>query len=160
MSERSEPRQRKVTKVTKAILSVLTGVVLLLVLALLLLYVIEEHVPYGRSFMARLRGYPAVATVTSRCPRIVPGSYIIQLWRDPQTPAPAPIGKPTLIRVGGESVQKVATDLAQQYNFKVIYVYEYVLGGFAAEIPDAQLHLVLQDKRVQRLDASCIRDPL
>src|SRR5438552_586894 len=77
-----------------------------------------------------------VATVRAGCANPAPGKYIIKVRVDKETVDPTTLPKVPTFSIGGESVAKVANDMAHQYNFTVVAVYDVVLGGFAASIPD------------------------
>ena len=96
----------------------------------------------------------AIARVT-HCEDPVPGEYIVVIKVDRDGNGTAIRFPDGLHAVNGESVRKVADDLARQYNLRIKSVWDDILGGFCAIIPDGQLPYVLNDSRVDYVEANC-----
>jgi len=125
------------------------------ILVAIIVAVVLEYAPYGRSVKALIRRNPMAAALTARCPEPVEGKYIVVLKRDKEIlPLSTDAQVPPMTQ-GGERLGKVADDIANLYGFPLSKVYENVLGGFSARIPDSVLTLVVLDPRVDFVVTNC-----
>jgi len=92
---------------------------------------------------------PIVATVISKCEEPIRGKYIVSL--NVERIGDGPPGD-----VDGVSVREVAADMAQRYSLTVGHIFDSVLGGFSAEIPDSELANVIADSRVKYVEPDCL----